>query len=205
MMVIKFPGLFSLHKLGLCISLFSLLCAVTPLRAQDSTRLINQRSAGILVEYASPYYYLPEGFRYYALPTGAMVSFPLFKARRFFNMSVEIYPHYSFVWVEPSEGNYEVGVNIRLAGNFSLSPNDVISAKLATGPHYFTVETEKQAEGFLFSDYYLLTYNRRFFIRDIPFSMLLETGYRHMSNAGLQMPNRSVSNFIFGLGVLYAW
>ena len=177
----------------------------TPAMSQDSIRLINQRSAGVLVEYASPYYYLPEGFRYYALPVGATVRFPLFRAKKFFNLSLELFPHYSFVWVKTTGGNYEVGLNVRLSGNFSLSPDDMLSVKLATGPHYFTVETEKQATGFLFADYYLLTYNRRFFLADTPFAILLELGYRHMSNAGLAMPNRSISNFIFGMGLQLLW
>jgi len=171
------------------------------LLSQDSTRLINQKTAGVLVEYASPYYYLPEGPRYYVLLTGGTFSFPLFKAKKNFNMSIDIFPHYGFVWVDFEGSNYEFGVNVRLGANFSLSPNDVLRLKLASGPHYITVETEKQANGFIFSDYFLLVYNRRFFINKSPFSIEFEFGYRHISNAGLQEPNRSISNIIFGIGI----
>jgi hypothetical protein len=135
------------------------------------------------------------------LLTGATFSFPLFKAKKTFNMSIELFPHYGFVRVDTVGPDYEMGINVRLGFNFSFSPNDVLSLKLASGPHYITVETEKQANGFIFSDYYLVTYDRRFFISHSPFAIKFEFGYRHISNAGLQEPNRSISNFIFGLGL----
>ena len=56
-------------------------------------------------------------------------------------------------------------------------------------------------KGFIFSDYFLLAYDRRFFISKQAFALEFEFGYRHISNAGLQEPNRSISNFIFGLGL----
>ncbi len=168
-------------------------------------RLINQKSVGILVEYGSPYYYLPEGPRYYVVLTGATFTFPLFKARKFFNLSLSLFPHYGFVWVDSNDENFEFGLNVRLGANFSLSPNDVLSLKIASGPHYFTAETEKQAQGFIFSDYFLITYDRRIFIGNTSMGLNFEFGYRHISNAGTKEPNRSISNFIFGFGVNYVW
>ena len=184
-----------------CLLLIPLLFTSPQLLSQDSLKLINQKTIGVLVEYGSPYYSLPEGSRYYVLLVGGTFSFPLFKAKKNFNMSIDIFPHYGFVWVDFDEDNYEFGINVRLGANLSLSPNDVLSLKIATGPHYITVETEKQANGFIFSDYLLIVYDRRFFINKSPFAIEFEFGFRHISNAGLQEPNRSISNFIFGVGL----
>jgi len=161
------------------------------------------RTAGLLIEYGSPYYYLPEGMRYYIIPVGANFSFPLFKTKpgKDFNMSVDLFPHHVFVSVGDDRSDYEFGLNVRLGVNYSLSDNDVMSFKLATGPHYITVKTEKQARGFIFSDYYIICYNRLLNCNgDMPYVLNFEFGYRHISNGWIKEPNRSISNFIFGLG-----
>jgi hypothetical protein len=191
-------------KIKLVKHLFSALVVSSTIMAiqaqEEEPKLINQKSAGILFEYGSPYYYLPEGQRYYVLTTGATFSFPLFQAKKAFNMSLDLFPHYAFVWVDDDNSNYEFGLNVRLGFNLAPSPNDLVSFKLGSGPHYITVETEKQANGFLFSDYFLLAYDRRLYFGKQAFALELEFGYRHISNAGFQQPNRSISNFIFGLG-----
>ncbi len=169
--------------------------------SQDSIKLANQKSIGVLVEYGLPYYNLPEGQRYYVLLTGFTFNFPIFKAKKNFNMSVEIFPNYGFVWLDDVNSDFEVGINFRLTANLSLSPNDVLRFKLGSGPHYISVETELQAQGFIFSDYFLLAYDRRIYINTNPFMLEFEFGYRHISNAGLNEPNRSIANFIFGLGL----
>ena len=176
---------------------------ITTTSAQETgERLINRKSLGILVEYGQPYYYLPEGdYRYYVVLFGTPFSFPLFRAKKVFNLSVDLYPHFGHAWVTNDKTYIEFGLNVRLGLNFALSDKDVISGKIGSGPHYVTVETEKQANGFIFSDYFLLTYKRAFRIDKKPFTVDVEFGYRHISNAGLKMPNRSISNFIFGLGI----
>jgi len=185
---------------GFFVFLFSTLSA-----QEDNLSLINSKTAGILVEYGSPYYFLPEGTRYYPLLIGGTVKFPIFKVKKFFNMSVGLFPHFGKVWVDSIKRYYEFGLNIRLGFNFAVSNSDVISLIAASGPHYITVETEKQAKGFIFSDYYLLNYDRLVYIGKEPFSVSLEAGFRHISNAGIKEPNRSINNFIFGIGFNYVF
>lgn len=167
----------------------------------DSIKIINQKSAGMLIEYGQPYYYLPEGTRYYVGLIGANFSFPLFHAKEFFNMSVDLFPHYGYVWVVEDKTYFEIGLNVRLGFNFLISKNNVISTKIGSGPHYVNVVTTKQASGFIFSDYFLITYKRRISKKIKPVLLEFEFGYRHISNAGLKEPNRSISNFILGLGI----
>ena len=99
------------------------------------------------------------------------------------------------------ENYFELGLNIRLGFNFSVSPKDVLSMKVGSGPYFVNVETEKQAKGFIFSDYYLITYKRSLNKSIKPVLIEFEFGYRHLSNAGLNQPNRSICNIIFGLGI----
>lgn len=193
-----------MKKALVIIYLFALVLVDLP-GQDDQLRLINSRSAGVLVEYGSPYYYLPEGQRYYPLLVGGTFSFPIYRTSKNFNLSIDLFPHYGFVWLDDDNSNYEFGLGVRLGFNFSLSPNDLLSMKLGSGPHYITVNTEKQASGFIFSDYYLVCYDRLFYIGKEPFALELEFGYRHISNAGLTEPNRSISNFIFGLGTSWVF
>ncbi len=182
--------------------LICLICSISLICQERKIRLANIKTAGLLIEYGSPYYYLPEGIRYYIVPVGANFSFPLFKAKpdKHFNMSVDLYPHHVFVNVDGDRSYYEFGLNVRLGLNYSISDNDLLSFKLASGPHYITVDTEKQAKGFIFSDYYLFCYRKLLNNGQHPFVLEFEFGYRHISNGWIKEPNRSISNFIFGLG-----
>ena len=187
----------------LLVAVLVLMATFIEIKAQKKPDcLVNRKSAGILLEYGLPYYYLPEGDnRYYALLIGGTFGLPIYKTSNFFNVSIEFYPHFGRVWVKECRF-IEFGLNVRLSLNFQLSTNDILSAKIASGPHYMSCETEKQAKGFIFSDYYLLTYRRGFTISEVSFAFDFEFGYRHMSNAGIQEPNRSISNFIIGIGLI---
>jgi len=166
----------------------------------ENKRLINQKSAGILVEYGQPFYYIEEGTRYYVAMAGGKFGFPLFKTKKNFNLSLDLYPHYGHVWVVEDRQYYEFGLNVRLSLNFSLSSHDLLSAKIGSGPHYFTAETRRQTKGFIFSDYFLATYTRGFMISGKMFAVEFEFGYRHISNANLYNPNGGISNFVVGFG-----
>jgi len=166
----------------------------------ENKRLINQKSAGILVEYGQPFYYLQEGTRYYVAMAGGKFGFPIYKTKNFFNVSLDLYPHYVHVWVVEDRQYYEFGLNVRLSVNFSLSAHDLLSAKIGSGPHYFTAETRRQTKGFIFSDYFLATYTRGFLISGKMFAVEFEFGYRHISNANIYNPNGGISNFVVGFG-----
>ncbi len=167
----------------------------------ENKRLINQKSAGILVEYGQPFYYiLEEGTRYHPFMMGAKFGFPLFKAKKNFNLSLDLYPHYVYVWVYNGSNSYEFGLNVRLSANYSFSPNDLLSFKIGSGPHYFAHETRRQTKGFIFSDYFLATYTRGFMISGKMFAVEFEFGYRHISNANIYNPNGGISNFVVGFG-----
>ena len=94
----------------------------------------------------------------------------------------------------------EFGVNVGIQYQFKV--NQWLSSYLlvGTGPHYISVRSERQAQGFIFSDnfggglQFLITRQQS-----------LDVGYRfrHISNAGLEKPNRGINTNNWYIG--YRW
>ena len=84
------------------------------------------------------------------------------------------------------EAGIGLGFNYRYPVTEKLSPY----AMASVGPHYISVQTENQANGFIFADtvgagfYYFLTQKSA-----------IDFGYRlrHMSNAGMKTPNGGIN------------
>jgi hypothetical protein len=76
-------------------------------------------------------------------------------------------------------------------------------AAIGSGPHYITVETDRQARGFIFSDNFELgsAYN----FERINTAFLLKFRFRHISNAGLKEPNGGIDNFFVIAGLSANW
>ncbi len=98
----------------------------------------------------------------------------------------------------PSESEFGLGVGLQYAYPLTewISPYFLV----VTGPHYISVDTTTQAEGFNFSSaagiglYISLTKN-----------IALNCGYRyrHISNADLKLPNGGINSHIGLLGVSF--
>ncbi len=114
--------------------------------------------------------------------------------------SLFLEPQFNTV-VNPST-DFECGIGIGLQYMYPIT--EKLSAYImgSTGPHYISVVTKEQANGFLFSNaagaglYYYLTNNSA-----------INVGYRfrHVSNADLAMPNGGIdTNFaIIGYSVFF--
>ncbi len=93
--------------------------------------------------------------------------------------------------------NYELGVGVGL--KYAYPVNDTFSVYIlgSVGPHYITLNTEDQAQGFLFAD----TIGGGVSVTISPGSALnLEYRFRHLSNAGIELPNHGVENSIGLIG-----
>ena len=163
-------------------------------------RYIDQKSFGALGFVGLPEYALPEGFTYQPLLLGGYFHLPLKKARKRVNLSIDIIP---LIAVVPSTNSHdkEFGLNVFLDLGIQLQTNSILSINIGTGPYYIAVSTEKQANGFIFSDYFLLAYKHRLgqhakHLWEINFY----GGIRHVSNAFLKKPNNGIDNIIFGFG-----
>jgi lipid A 3-O-deacylase len=100
--------------------------------------------------------------------------------------------------LKPSENEFGLGIGLQYT--YPLTESIAPYFLLVTGPHYISVDTTTQAEGFSFSNaagiglYVSLTKN-----------IALNCGYRirHVSNADLKQPNSGINSHIGLLGVSF--
>jgi hypothetical protein len=94
-----------------------------------------------------------------------------------------------------SETDFEFGVGFGLKYMHPLTDNISAYMMMSVGPHYVSVVTQKQANGFIFSD----TVGAGFsFFMTKKIMVSVEYRFRHLSNADLNSPNRGIDNH-FGL------
>lgn len=158
------------------------------------------RAVGFNILVGTPLYSLPEDVTYTPVLFMGHYRFPLHerKGDRFLSLSLDIIPHYGVVSLGDQSVQHEAGINCWLDLSVQLTDHSMLSVDIGTGPHYITVETERQAQGFAFSDNLFFVYRSR---SDYTGSEIkFYCGFRHVSNASLMKPNGGIDNLIFGLG-----
>lgn len=140
---------------------------------------------------------LPEGYNYSPLAFFGQYRFAQFG-------SFDIYSEAQFARATSltrGDGDYEFGFNLGLMYQLSLSPDMMLAAALGSGPYYITVDTRRQARGFIFSDNFELglTYHPP----QSHTALQLRARYRHISNAGLENPNGGIDNLFVIAGVTH--
>ena len=176
-------------------SLFTLSLVTFVLTAQDiDNSYLYQRSQGLSLQYGIPYYDFPEGFRYRPILIGGYYRVPFRLKSRRFNIAINAFPHAGFV---PVEGQVEVemGLNAVVEFSYLLGPEAALSFLLGSGPHFISVQTERQRNNYIFSDNFLLEYRRRLGRHEIK----IMGGLRHMSNAGFKEPNKGIDDVMVGV------
>lgn len=97
------------------------------------------------------------------------------------------------------ENGVEFGINVGLLARKNIfHDQSAIYALVSAGPHFITKSIETQAKGFLFSDNFALG-----FLQNISSKTYLDFrfGYRHLSNASLEQPNRGIDNWVISIGI----
>ncbi len=112
-----------------------------------------------------------------------------------------LYAEYQFTQASSTpniDSDYEFGLNLGL--QFRQPITDALGATVAvgSGPHFITVETGKQANGFIFSDNFEA--GIQYHIASLNTTIVAKGRYRHISNAGLAEPNGGIDNFFLVLG-----
>jgi hypothetical protein len=173
----------------------------TGIKAQTGN-IGNRRSAGFKSELGIPTQYLRPGWhRYWLGLIGGSYYFPVYRSQNFFNIGLEIYPNVGTGMKGPYR-EWEAGVNVRLGFNFAATENDQVSFIAASGPHWISVEANRQASGFVFSDYFLVNYKRSITTgKENRIYLEISTGIRHVSSAGINMPSDGINSWIIGIGV----
>lgn len=174
--------------------IFAFCFSTHSLIAQDQS-YINQKYIGVFLQYGISYYDLPEEDNYQPLLIGAIYHLPFYQTQNGFNIGADIMPH---IGITPFNGKtyFEFGTNVQFNFNFQLAENHLFSMKVGAGPHFVNVDTERQAKGFIFSDNFAFSYRARLNDRE---QLGITTGFRHISNAGLQQPNLGIDNIMLGL------
>lgn len=94
---------------------------------------------------------------------------------------------------------YEFGVNAGvLIKRVLLGEVLYLYGLISSGPHYVSGTPERQADGFIFSDNFLLGLNVKL-LENLFFDF--RSGFRHISNAGLNHPNGGVNDLVLSGGV----
>ena len=92
----------------------------------------------------------------------------------------------------------EIGLNFGVSYTQPLFYKLKLTAAIGTGPHFISLNTSRQAHGFLFSDNIELGLA-------YPVSKMIDVNlkarYRHISNAGFKDPNGGIENLFFVLGI----
>ncbi len=111
------------------------------------------------------------------------------------------YSLYRYDPQSPTQKGIEAGIN----GGFILSWQDryrrlIPYMAIHAGPHYISGRIKRQKEGFIFSDNFALGLLLRV-KEDIYLD--IRPAFRHLSNAGLDLPNGGINSLQWGLGIYY--
>ena len=94
---------------------------------------------------------------------------------------------------------YEFGVNTGVFIRRILFEEALyLYVLISSGPHYVSGTPQRQADGFIFSDNFLIGLNVKL-LENIYFDF--RSGFRHISNAGLNHPNGGVNDLVLSVGV----
>jgi len=184
--------LFLLVCLSISLNVFS-----QKLVSRFADRHINQRAAGVMVQYGINYYDLPEGYGYRPILLAHYQRFPLIRTAKNVGLAIDIGPQVGMAYTD--KFNFELGLFVYLNLGIALTDWDMISLLAGAGPHYISVETERQAKGFIFSDNFLLAFRRKLLLNRDPYELSVYGGFRHISNASLKQPNGGIDNIITGI------
>lgn len=129
-----------------------------------------------------------------------------FVRRPSWGLDILVQPQFNTTRFKPIENGlfhrdgFEFGVNAGILIRKTFF-NDFLGvyAFISAGPQYVSETPDRQARGFIFSDNIFTGLNIRIF-RDAYLD--IRPGLRHLSNAGLQAPNRGINKMILSGGLL---
>lgn len=189
------------------ISLLALCASLSAVQAQNF---------GVALGVPIVYEHLPEGRDYVPYTLLGQLEFPLRTRRRTVDEThwfIVVEPQINFVHLpvdadrtplidlDPDRA-IEFGANAGIRYRLPVNPSLRLHAQISAGPHYISRDYPGlQAGGYIFSDNFALG-------ADLPFgesgrSLLLQTRFRHLSNAGLMEPNKGIDNWFLVMGILF--
>ena len=165
---------------------------------KNSDRFINQRTIGGFALTGIPLYRLEDKTRYEPIIGGFLFHQPLYQAKKRMNIAVDLMPQVAFVPFE-SHNEFEMGFNVNFSFGYEINPTTIFSFNIGSGPHYISSYLTRQAHGFIFSDNFTFALRKK--INNLDISIF--AGWRHISNAGLEEPNRGINNVSTGFSIAH--
>ena len=168
--------------------------------------LNRMRSVGLLIDYPVSGYTLPEQTTDYYKPLLVQVNFrfPLIQNNGLHQATLYVTPQFDPVLpmegFDPNKFLFEGGVNLGVAYEYYIPNAAILFFGGSIGPHYINIETNRQANGFIFSDNIFAGVHQ---ILSSKWMMTYQGKFRHISNAGLQHPNGGINNWFVGMGLSY--
>lgn len=146
---------------------------------------------------------LPEGVNYNPVILSAVYRKPLTRKKKRWVTAIDIQPQIGWASsLSNYDYNFEFGINVGFSEILHLGRGHYLVATIGSGPHYTNVASTRQAEGFIFSDNWLLNYSFPMEVTGRLVDVSLILGFRHLSNAGLKSPNGGLNDYIVGVSVL---
>lgn len=166
------------------------------------SQVSKKRELGIRVAYGIVNQVLPEGDIYRPLLILPYFNYYLSKREKRSKFSVYAEPQLTPVFVEyqnsgKDQFEKEIGINGGVMYSYWFNWF-TLYAGIGSGPDYISVFTRRQAHGFIFSDNLfggLKTHIAKDYYLDLHIRL------RHISNAGLDNPNKGINNLFAGAGV----
>lgn len=140
---------------------------------------------------------LPEGNPYQPYLILARYTVYLSKSGKKGKPGLIVEPQVNPVSLGRGGSTIEFGLNAGLTYGWDLGRSHLYGG-ISAGPHYTGVRTSLQARGFIFSDNFFVGL-RSPLSKNIQFD--LQARFRHLSNAGIQSPNKGIDNFLVVMGV----
>lgn len=165
--------------------------------------LNRQKTIGLLIDYPIMEEKLPESTGgYNPLLIQANFRLPLIKNNGLHQATLYVTPQFNPVLPIPGYDKFlfETGVNLGIAYEYYVPNKAILFFGAGVGPHYINIVTNKQANGFIFSDNVFAGVHQ---IISPKWMVTYQVKLRHISNAGLQKPNGGIDNLFAGMGVSY--
>ena len=170
---------------------------------QKNDNYLKHQTMGLLLGTRYVDEHLPEGTNYHPIKFIINYKLPLRKAEKIKKgvFIIQFEPQFNFILINGGDNAIETGINVGFQYEYLVGKNNIIFGGFGSGPHFITVETNLQANGFIFSDNFILGYRQRILNEKSPFEINIQTRFRHISNAGLQEPNLGIDNFFILIGI----
>jgi len=141
---------------------------------------------------------LPEKQNYKPILLMGNIGWELTKKEKKSKWWIMFEPQLNLVYLDSKINELEYGLNVAFRYKYQLTSKAFIYSQIGSGPHFITVSTRRQVNGFIFSDNIALGLS--YFLSK---RLIIETEFRfrHISNANIAKPNWGINNAFIVIGL----